>query len=97
MNLNKNTFNIITALVALGAATAVNRFIDSRYARNTGELPPLNPEDENYNLAEVLIYTSATTLVASAVSVLVKDLVNRQWKNRGNELPDEIRSTLSGK
>ena len=88
--LNKNKFKIITAVLALGAATAVKRFIDNRYENQTGDEPPLNPEDENYNLMEVLIYTSATALIGSVVSVLMRDLVTRQWKNLDGELPDEL-------
>lgn len=89
--LNKNTFRIVTAIVALGAAAGAKKFIDSRFQHKTGDEPPVNPEDENYNLMDVLIYTSATALLGSVVSVLVRDLTTRQWKQMGGELPKELK------
>lgn len=88
--LSKNKFKIVTAVLALGAAAAAKKFVNSRYEHQTGDEPPLNPEDENYNLVDVLIYTSATALIGSVVSVLVRDLVTRQWKNLDGEVPDKL-------
>lgn len=89
--LSKNKFKIVTAVLALGAAAAAKKFIDSRYEHKTGDEPPNNPEDENYNLMDVLIYTSATALIGSVISVLVRDLVTRQWRNMDGELPNELK------
>lgn len=89
--LSKNKFKIVTAVLALGAAAAAKKFIDSRYEHKTGDEPPVNPQDENYNLMDVLIYTSATALIGSVISVLVRDLVTRQWKHMDGDLPSELR------
>lgn len=89
--LSKNKFKIITGVLALGAAAATKKIIDNRYEHTTGDEPPKNPEDENYNLIDVLIYTSATAVIGAVISVLIRDLVTRQWKNMDGELPTELK------
>lgn len=88
--LSKNKFKIVSALIAVGAAAVAKKMVDKQYEKSTGAEPPKNPEDENYNMVDVLIYTSATALLGAAVQVLARDLMTRQWKNMDGELPEEL-------
>ena len=89
--LSENKFEIITAVIALGAATAAKKFVDKQYERSTGDEPPKNPEDKNYNLLDVLLYTSATAVLGAVVSVIAREIVTNRWKKVDGELPKELR------
>ena len=88
--LSKNKFRIINAVVALGAATLAKKLVDSQFERATGDEPPRNPESNNYNLWDVLLYTSATAVVGAVVSVISREIVTNQWSKADGELPEEL-------
>ncbi len=89
--LSENKFRIITAVVALGAATLAKKLVDNQFERATGDEPPKNPEDKNYKLWDVLLYTSATAVVGAVASVIAREIVTKQWTNADGELPEELR------
>lgn len=88
--LTENSFAIITGLAAAASSVLIRKALDKAVEKKTGKRPPLNPDHEDYNVKDVLIYSAATAVVGATAKVLVRHLTTKEWKKLDGDMPDEI-------
>lgn len=91
MKLTENKFQILSALLTLGAAALVKAAVDHRYEAITGKPAPKNPESHEASLGNVIAYTAITAAIGITVKTLVRKYFTKQWKKVNGEVPKHLK------
>lgn len=91
MDLSKNKFTILSALLSLGVAALAKAAVDNRYEAFTGDPAPKNPETNQASFGEVVLYTAITAAVGITAKLLVRKFFTKQWKKMDGEVPKHLK------
>lgn len=91
MNLSKNKFTILSAVLSLGVAALAKAAVDNRYEAVTGDPAPKNPETDEATFGEVVLYTAITAAVGITAKLLVRKFFTNQWKKMDGEVPKHLK------
>ncbi len=91
MNLSKNKFKILSAVLSLGVAALAKAAIDNRYTAITGDPAPKNPESDEASFAKVVFYTAATAAIGITAQLLVRKFFTKQWKKLDGKVPRHLK------
>ena len=91
MNLTKNKFTILSAVLSVGVAALAKAAVDNRYKAITGEPAPKNPESDEATFGRVVLYTAITAAVGISAKMLVRKYFTKQWKKMDGDLPKHLR------
>tara|TARA_R110002020_G_scaffold28672_2_gene91110 strand:+ start:687 stop:962 length:276 start_codon:yes stop_codon:yes gene_type:complete len=90
MNLSKNKFSIISALLSVGVAALAKAAVDNRYEAYTGEPAPQNPETDGASIGKVILYTTLTAAIGITAKLIVRKYFTKQWKEMDGEVPRHL-------
>ncbi|SFT49016.1 Protein of unknown function [Algoriphagus locisalis] len=91
MNLSKNKFTILSALLSLGVAALAKAAVDNRYEAYTGESAPKNPESDEASIGKVILYTTLTAAIGITVKLVVRKYFTKQWKELDGDVPKHLK------
>lgn len=90
MELSKNKFTILSAVLSLGVAALAKAAIDNRYEAVTGDPAPKNPETDEASFGKVVLYSAITAAISISVKLLVRKFFTKQWKNMDGDVPGHL-------
>lgn len=90
MNLSKNKFTILSAVLSLGVAALAKAAVDNRYEAITGKPAPKNPETHEASFGNVVLYTAITAAVGITAKLIVRKYFTKQWKELDGEVPKHL-------
>ncbi|MEB2778441.1 DUF4235 domain-containing protein [Algoriphagus sp. D3-2-R+10] len=91
MNLSKNKFTILSAVLSLGVAALAKAAVDNRYKAITGEPAPKNPESDEASFGKVVLYTAITAVIGITIKIFVRKLFTKQWKKMDGQVPRHLK------
>lgn len=91
MDLSKNKFTVLSALLSVGVATLAKAAIDNRYEAFTGSPAPKNPETDEASMGEVVLYTAITAAVGVSIKLLMRKFFTKKWKDLDGDVPKHLK------
>lgn len=91
MDLSKNKFTVLSALLSVGVAALAKAAIDNRYEAVTGSPAPKNPETDEASMGEVVLYTAITAAVGVSIKLLVRKFFTKKWKDLDGDVPKHLK------
>lgn len=91
MDLSKNKFTVLSALLSVGVAALAKAAIDNRYEALTGSPAPKNPETDEASMGEVVLYTAITAAVGVSIKLLVRKFFTKKWKDLDGDVPKHLK------
>ena len=91
MNLSKNKYQILSAVLSIGVAALAKAAVDNRYKAITGKPAPKNPESDHASLGKVVLYTAITAAVGVTAKILVRKFFTKEWKKLDGKVPRHLK------
>jgi uncharacterized membrane protein YeaQ/YmgE (transglycosylase-associated protein family) len=88
--LDENKFNVAVFVFSFIGAALIKTAVSKSYTAITSKEFTDNPEHEDYNLREVLLFSITTGIIGAITKVFTKKLVTIGWKKAGGNTPKQI-------
>ena len=88
--LDENKFNLAVFVFSFLGAALIKSAVSKSYTAITSKELTDNPEHEDYNLREVLLFSITTGVISAVTKVFTKKIVTQGWKKVGGSTPEKI-------
>ncbi|MEQ8470981.1 MAG: DUF4235 domain-containing protein [Marinoscillum sp.] len=87
---NERNYKIAVVALSLGLAAITKSVVKKSWSALASQEPPENPEDNNYRMTDVVIFSASLSIVTAVIKLFARQSFAKKWKQWGGKLPAHL-------